>query len=152
MLVSWRAALCAAPTILVLAGSAWLAHRAQTGSRPQGEMDPTGGTTVVWPSEADYDRLHRVALKQETVLDLLDGRLTFEAAAERFLELTIASPETLANLRQTSFGDTDEERAVHQLLVFARVQAARDRARYGDALARLELEAQSARASRAVTR
>jgi hypothetical protein len=150
MFLSWRAAICAAPTVLVLAGSAWLAQRSNTELESAREADPTGGVTVVWPSAEDNERLHRVAVKQETVVDLLDGRLSFDAAAERFWELTSSSPEALAQLRDKKLGDSDEERVRNQLLVFARVQAARDRGRYAAALARVEDEARTSVAPRGI--
>jgi hypothetical protein len=142
MPLPWRAAVCAAPTMLALAGSAYLAHHAR--SREPGAPAPGEESRVmVAVSPADEDRMHRVALKHEAVMDLLDGRMTFDEAVERFRDVSAGSPEALANLREGGFGTTDEEALVQQLVSFARVQAAHDARRYGPALAQLEEEARS---------
>ena len=143
MLSTWRAALCAAPTILVLAGSAWMAsHACQARDRATAAAEPDC-EIIIANSPADEDRMHRVALKHEVVLDLLDGRLTFEEAVARFRDVTGGSAEALANLRESGAGTTDEQRVVEQVLAFARVQASRKPSRYGPAMVRLELEAKS---------
>jgi hypothetical protein len=75
-------------------------------------------------------------------LDLLDGRMTFDQVAARFWDVTAGSAEGMTNLRESPEGSTDEQRIVHQIVAFARVQAARNPRRYGAALARLESEAE----------
>jgi hypothetical protein len=98
--------------------------------------------TMLWLSPGDEERMHRVALKQETVLDMLDGRLTVAEAADRFLEVSSSHPESLEHLR-LSPGENDEEKALSQLVTFARVQASRRPQRYEAALARVEQAAKS---------
>jgi hypothetical protein len=142
MVFSWRAALCAAPTILALGGSVYLGYHARGHEPPPGGRW-TGHQVVIGVSAADEERMHRVALKHEAVMDLLDGRIAFADAVERFRDASTGSPEGLANLREAGFGETDDERLVQQLLSFARVQADRDLRRYGPALARLEQEART---------
>jgi hypothetical protein len=143
VLFTWRAAFCAAPTIFVLAGSAWMAsHACQVRDRAAAAKEDAC-EIIIANSPADDDRMHRVALKHEVVLDLLDGRLTFDEAVARFRDLSASSAEALANLRENGAGPTDEERVVEQVLAFARVQVARKPSRYGPAMARLESEAKS---------
>jgi hypothetical protein len=136
-------ALCAAPTIVGLAGSAWLASHARLDRDRVAAAARDDSEVVVETTLADDDRMHRVALKHEAVLDLLDDRLTFDEAVARFRDVTVGSPEALVNLRESGAGSTDADRIVHQVLAFARVQAARDPLRYGFALARLESEVKS---------
>src|SRR5688572_27891059 len=124
MLGTWRAALCAAPTILVLAGSLWLANRSRTEAQ-NAEPGLESGQTVVFMSPADEERMRRVALKHETAIDLLHGRLTFDESVARFWDVTTSSPESLGYLRDGP-GGSDEERVVHQLLVFVRSEAVRN--------------------------
>ena len=81
---------------------------------------------MILPSADDEDRIHRVALKHEAVMDLLDGRLTLDEVVARFCVVTADSPEALANLRECGDGTTDEQRFIHQVVAFARVQAGRD--------------------------
>ena len=141
MVFPWRAALCAAPTIIALSGSAWLAYHA-SGQRPAA-TEFEDGETVVMMSPADEERMHRVALKHEAVMDLLDGRITFDDTLTRFWEVNAGSAESLANLREVGLGATDEERIIQQIVTFARVEAARYPGRYEVALAAVEHEAQS---------
>jgi hypothetical protein len=143
VLVTWRAALCAAPTILVLAGSAWMAsHACQVRDRAAAAKE-FDCEIIIENTPADDDRMHRVALKHEAILDLLDGRLTFDEAVARFRDVTAGSAEARANLRESGAGTTDEERVIEQVLAFARVQAARKPLRYGPAMVRLESQAKS---------
>ena len=128
MTLSPRALLGAAPALLVVAGSFLLSRACQRDAeRPASEAGSFRAETVLLPSPKDEERLHRVALKQEAVDDLLDGRITLEEAASRF--------ETVSDLTL--------DLAVHQVLVFARVGANHNRDRYGEALARLEAESTS---------
>ena len=139
----WRAALCAAPGIIVLAGSAWLADRARE-EHVQAAAGREDREVIVATSAADDDRMHRVALKYEAVIDLLDGRLTLDQVLTRFWDVTAGCPEALANLRHgRTATTTDEECLVQQVLAFARVHAARHPKRYGPVFARLESAAQS---------
>jgi predicted component of type VI protein secretion system len=101
-----------------------------------------GGEVMVSPSAEDQERLHRVALKLETVDDLMDRRITLAEAVERF-EALDAAPEALSNIRASLGGNTDAERTLNQVLSFARVRASQQPKRYNAALARLEAEARS---------
>jgi hypothetical protein len=137
-----RAALCAAPTIIVLAGSAWIAQVAD-GKPERASASVPDQETVNWPSREDEDRIHRLAIKQEAAADLLNGLLTLEETIARFRDVIDSSPECLNNLRLTVPGDTDEERIVNQIVLFARVHAGTDPHRYAAARARLEQQAKS---------
>src|SRR5687767_7815269 len=98
MLGTWRAALCAAPTILVLTGSFWLANRSRVEAQKT-EGGPDGGETVVWMTPGDDERMRRVALKHEAAIDLLAGRLAFDETVARFWDVTVSSSESLEHLR-----------------------------------------------------
>lgn len=142
MIFPWRAALCAAPTMLALAGSAWLGYDARARAVASA-ADRVECKIVIAVSPADEDRMHRVAIKHEAVMDLLDGRMTIDEALARFREAMGGSPEAMANLREGGFAASDEDRVIQQLVAFARVQADRDPRRYRPVLARLEQEARS---------
>jgi hypothetical protein len=71
----------------------------------------------------------RIALKDEVVRDLLDGRIGFDEAAERFAEMNRMQPSALKLVRLRFPGQTDEERAAWQLLNYVRRSTAlRDQA------------------------
>jgi len=137
-----RAALCAAPTIIVLAGSAWIAQVAD-GKPERPSISMPDQETVNWPSPEDEERIHRLAIKQEAVADLMNGVLTLEETIARFRDVIDSSPECLHNLRQTVPGDTDDERIVNQIVLFARVHATTNPRLYGSTMARLNQEARS---------
>jgi len=137
-----RTLLTVALPVLLLAGSLLISRYGQAGSMKRVDDDTPSVVTMQAVSAEDEDRMQRVAIKEETALDMLDGRLTVEEAAAQFLEVASSDPEALENMR-LSPGDTDEERALFQLISFARVQAGRQPKRYGAALARVEQAAKS---------
>ena len=147
MLLSPRAGLCAAPALIVFLGTCLTVNLVErepaAGPAPErvasGELLPPLSAL----SAEEEDRVHRIALKQEIAVDLLDGRITLADAVARFGELAASDPEALEHLRQAGAGETDDQRAVYQVLAFARGQAARHRGRYAGTLARLEAEAAS---------
>jgi hypothetical protein len=138
-----RALLGVAPALIVVAGSLALArhHERESPSDEALARQPLS-ERVSFPTADDEARLHRVALKQETADDLLDGRLTLAEAVERF-ETYSSAPEALANLRGSLGGRTDRERSVNQVLAFVRVRAAQEPARYRPALERIEADARA---------
>jgi hypothetical protein len=137
-----RTLLTVALPVLLLVGSLLLSQYGQAGDIKEVE-DATPAIQTMCPVSAeDEDRMQRVALKEETALDMLDGRLTVEEAAAQFLKVASSDPESLEYMRLAP-GDTDEERALFQLISFARVQAGRKLERYGAALARVEQTAKS---------
>ena len=138
-----RALLGVAPALIVVAGSFALSRHHDREAAPDEQFAQKRLTeTVSFPSADDQARLHRVALKQESAEDLLDGRLTLAEAVERF-ETYSSAPESLANLRESMAGQSDRERAVNQVLSFVRVRAAQEPARFAAALARVEDEAKA---------
>lgn len=139
-----RALLGVAPALVVVAGS-YVMSRAclHESARPtnDGDLASVQGEIVALPTTEDRDRLHRVALKQEAVEELLDGQLTLADAVERF-EMVSTSAEARANLRTAGRADPDVDPAITEVLAFARVRAAKD-PRYAATLARLEAEVHS---------
>lgn len=140
MIPSPRALLGVAPALVVVAGSFVLSRACLHEANNPGAAQAihVRSEIVERPSAEDEERLHRVALKQEAVEDLLNGELTLAETVERF-ELLSTSAEAQANLRSAGHG----EPAVNQVLAFARVRAAQDVPRFGATLARLEAEAHS---------
>jgi hypothetical protein len=134
-----------APALVVVVGSFVMSRAClrETG-RPTGDGDKASanGEIVALPSTEDEDRLHRVALKQEAVEELLDGQLRLAEAVDRF-EMLSTSAEARANLRTAGRADPEADPAVSQVLAFARVRAATDPRRYAAMLARVEAEAHS---------
>jgi hypothetical protein len=139
-----RALLGVAPALVVVAGSFVLSRACLRESKSPGAADPTSERSeiIARPSAEDEERLHRVALKQEAVEDLLNGELTLAETAERF-EMLSTSAEAQANLRTSGRVDPDVDPAMSQVLAFARIRAAQDLPRFGTVLARLEAEARS---------
>jgi hypothetical protein len=137
-----RALLGAAPAVIVLAGSFVLSRQCQPDS---GRADAHGAVasracaeTVLPVTPEDEDRLHRVAIKEETVDDLLDGRLSVEDAVDRF-EMLVGS----AGPGNRFQGSTTTERAVYQVISYARVRCEQEHSRYAAAMARVEAEAEA---------
>lgn len=60
--------------------------------------------------------VRRTALRNETVNDLIAGRIRIDEAVRRFVELNNSSPTTLKLVRERHPGNTDEERATWQLV------------------------------------
>ena len=65
----------------------------------------------------------RLALRTETIEDLVAGRIKADEAARRFDELNRSEPTMLARVRRMYPGDTDQERAAWQLVAHVRVHA-----------------------------
>jgi hypothetical protein len=137
-----RTLLTVALPVLLLVGSLLISQYGQAGAIKGVEDAKPDVQTMYAVSAEDEDRMQRVAIKEETALDMLDGRLTVEEAAAQFLKVAASDPESLEYLRLAP-GDTDEERALFQLISFARVQAGRKPQRYSAALARVEQTAKS---------
>jgi hypothetical protein len=139
-----RALLGVAPAFVVVAGSFVLSRAClrEAGNSGNAESIPVRSEIVARPSAEDEERLHRVALKQEAVEDLLTGQLTLAETVERF-EMLSTSAEAQANLQTSGHRDPDGDPAVSQVLAFARVRTAQDPHRFGAALARLEAQARS---------
>jgi hypothetical protein len=149
VLSALRALVAATPVVLVLGGIFFMSRDPEPGA----PHDPTecledGCPTVLTLTAEDEERMHRLALKTETAIDLLDGRMTVADAAARFLELSASDPESLDNMRKASEGSTDEEKALDQLLAFARIQAIRQPERYAAAFAQAQQWAKSHERSR----
>jgi hypothetical protein len=70
--------------------------------------------------QEDEHVMRRVAIKQEVIRDLVDGRITFEEATQRYVELNRKHDLALTYLRRTYPGRTDEERAARQLAAHLR--------------------------------
>lgn len=64
--------------------------------------------------------MHRVAIKQELIRDLVAGHTTFEDAARRYVELNRMQESALTYMRRIYPGRTDEERAARQLAAHLR--------------------------------
>jgi hypothetical protein len=64
--------------------------------------------------------MRRVAIREEIIRDLVAGRMTFEQATQRYVELNRTYPTALTNLRRMYAGRTDEERAARQLVTHMR--------------------------------
>lgn len=144
MVSALRALIAITPAIFVLASIFFMSSDTDLGSAK--------GTTVCaeddcvsvqLASAQDQARVHRLALKTETAIDMLDGRLSVDDAAARFLELSASDPESLEHMRQSCSGATDEEKALDQLLAFARVQAVRQPKRFAAAFEQAKKYARS---------
>ena len=141
MVPSPRALLGVAPALFVVAGSFALARHHGPDGSPDGTLSSDSvAETVSFLSPQDEERLHRVALKQETAEDLLEGRLTLAEAVDRFYTYSSA-PESLANLRASLGGRSDRERVMNQVLSFVRTRVSQEPDRYALARTRLEAEA-----------
>jgi hypothetical protein len=133
------------PAAIVLLGILLLSGNGEPGA-PDAASELPVEEEMQSVSAADQDRVHRIALKQETVIDLLDRRLTVHEAVQRFLEISSSDPESLDHLRK-AVGDTDEEKALHQLIAFARTHANRNAARFQEGFEHAQQVAQSIQAS-----
>ena len=137
-----RAVLAWSPAVIVLLGILLLSRNGET-SKAEDDRNSSVDEPIIGLSTADQDRVHRIALKQETAIDMLDGRFTVEEATQRFLEISASDPECLDHLRRSARGATDDDKAFNQLMMFARIQARSDPQRFRAALDRAEQVAQS---------
>jgi hypothetical protein len=134
--LSLRALAGVTPALVVVGGSFWLGRMClQESARMETVVSKVESETMLRPTPEDEDRLHRVALKQETAEDLLDGRLTFAQAIDRYVTLLNSSDDPQGP------GETETDRAANQLLSFARVRATRDPQRFAERMAQLQSDA-----------
>lgn len=133
-----RALLGVAPALIVIAGSFALSRNCVPGPEGCKGVGPGSRSAIVevtvWPTAEDGDRLHRVALKQETVEDLLTGLINLSDAVERFETFSELGPGRTGAMADESDGAW----ALKQVLSFSRVRAAQDPGQFGPALARVE--------------
>ena len=125
-----RALFFSVPALIVLVGGYYVAPKV---SPIEEDVQPGSSYSALidWPSEKDEDLMRRVAIKQETTLDLLDGRLTLREAVDRF---RLLSTPTASG----SFESLDDSRFVAQVISFARSHAARDPGRFHATLLQIE--------------
>ena len=137
MTISPRALIGALPALLVVVGSLIMSRKVAH------EADRTEYSVLVradelwYPSIEDEDRLHRLALKQETVEDLLDGRLSLQEATERFESFAKLAELDPDPLHQPS-DDTNRQRALQQVLAYAHVRANQNPERFASAVKHLD--------------
>ena len=132
-----RAVIGVAPALFLLVAGALLIQK----YRPDAKSDAEVADPGVPLTADDEERMHLAVLKQETAVDVLDGRLTLAHAASRFLHWSTTSPRSIDYLRDHYVGATEEEKAVNQVISYARIHASRNAGRYTEAFARLEAEA-----------
>jgi len=137
-----RALFFGVPALIVLFGGYYMAPKTSTSDDA---LQPGSSfmAAIEWPSEDDADLVRRVAIKQETTLDLLDGRLTLEDAIDRFRLISPASSN-----------ESEKEnvsRYAQQVVSFTRAHAVRDPERYQAAYTKLEARIRSRESSSAVT-
>lgn len=139
-----RALLGAAPAVIVVAGSYAMSRAClhDNAAREAAEQNMCVCEVIARPTAGDEERLHRVALKQEAIEDLLNGEITLAETVERF-EMLSETPEAKANLRVAGRVDPRRSPAVNQVLAFARIRAAQEPRRFRAVLNWIEAEARS---------
>jgi hypothetical protein len=110
-LLRWTPAAAALAVAVLLTVNRYRAGR-PAAAPPAAEVDPPAAESAAVCRRTDW--------RVETVSDLLSGRLTAAEAHARFLDANRSDPTALENLRYAFPGQTDEERTVHQLVVFVR--------------------------------
>src|SRR5262245_10519232 len=68
-----------------------------------------------WADREELAVMRRIAVRNEVIRELLEGRITFEEASERFAELNRHHAAAMGYVRRAYSGRTDEERAAWQL-------------------------------------
>jgi hypothetical protein len=136
--ISPRALLGVAPAAIVLVGSFWMSRSSARNELP----DDGGGARselMTGLSLDDQDRLHRVALKEETIDDLVERRVSLAEAVDRF-EL-LAGPVSFLSVP----GETRTERAVRQIISYVQKKFAKNPDEIAARLAEIESEARAMR-------
>ena len=72
-----------------------------------------------WLSNEDGEVLHRIAIKESIITELIQERTTLAEATERFLALNAAHPNYLEALRNSFPGATDYEKYARNVISFA---------------------------------
>lgn len=67
----------------------------------------------------DDEVLHRIAIKESIISDLIAGRTTLADATERFTVLNEARPDYLTTVRDAFPGSTDQEKFARNVISFA---------------------------------
>lgn len=142
MTLSLRACLGTAPALVVVAGSFLLSrvyfNEVERDRQRRLSPDNLAGETIVGVSAENADRMHRVALKEETVTDLLEGRLSLAAAVQRFEQM--ARLDENGDIAGARFGGSGTRQILYQIQSFARSQAACFPERLGPQFAQLREE------------
>jgi hypothetical protein len=110
-LLRWTPATAALAAVTLLAVNWFRADRSRVG-RTSAEYNPAADDTLAAGRRTDF--------KSEVVADLVAGRVTAAEARARFLEVNRADPQALEYLRAELPGETDEDRAAYQLVLFVR--------------------------------
>ena len=130
-----RALFFSVPALILLVGS-YLVSPKDLKTEAEAQPSSSLAASIEWPTERNEALIRRVALKQETTLDLLDGRITFHESVDRFRLLS-----TSAN--SNSEGAGDDARFAAQVVSFSRAETSRNPGRFKAALADIELAARS---------
>jgi hypothetical protein len=127
----------------VTAGAILLSRHATVSPVAPDRISAAGPDNMLEPMFLDNDVARLAYEKQAVALDLLCGRCTLDEAADEFYNLSLPVPGSLDRLRTMWPGRTDHERAMVQVLSFARSLARREPERFGEAIARIESQANS---------
>jgi hypothetical protein len=87
------------------------------------------------------DLMHRIAIKNELIAELIAGRTTFPEVTQKFLVMNQSHPEYMTSIRAAYPGDTDEEKTAQNVLGYVRAELEQETpTRRAEVLARLRVQ------------
>jgi hypothetical protein len=91
------------------------------------------------------DILHRIAIKNDLIAELIAGRTTLPEVTQKFLVMNQSHSEYMTSIRATYPGDTDEEKTAQNVLGYIQAELARETpARRAEILGRLKAQFEAA--------
>lgn len=89
--------------------------------------------------------LHRIAIKNQLIAELIAGRTTLDEVTQKFLVMNQSHSEYMSSIRAAYPGDTDEEKTAHNVLGYIRAELEREPpARRAEVFGRLRAQFEAA--------
>ncbi|WP_439620485.1 hypothetical protein [Gemmata sp.] len=142
-----------AAVILALSAAAVAAH-SRWGASLVDEASEARSTRVEFREEVELqdhlavvnrELLHRIAIKNELIAELIAGRTTLAEVTQKFLVMNQSRSECMTSIRATYPGGTDEEKTAQNVLGYLRDELGRQTpARRAEVLRRLKAEFETA--------
>jgi hypothetical protein len=111
----------AAPSAVALVAVVVFTNPNRGAATGAADWEPAERTAEYAALEAEQALVgQRIALKNELVTQLIDGRVTLEFVTAEFQRLNAASPVMLAVLRDQYAGATDEEKTARNVIEYTR--------------------------------
>ena len=145
---------CRTAAVIIALSTAAVAANSRWGASLVAEAFEARSARVEFREEQDLhdhlalvsrDLMHRIAIKNELIAELIAGRTTFPEVTQKFLVMNQSHPEYMTSIRAAYPGDTDEEKTAQNVLGYVRAELEQETpARRAEVLARLRVQYEAA--------